>query len=244
MINSDEDSQLSSSNKFGMVSGKISSKTKPTQKKIDKSKLRIKMLVDIAKLDTDVKDNIEKEFVDISFCTDMFAEKHAYFGVKCVIPGLFRWTFMSTSELIQCKSVPVEVVDNFALVLFPCDEFLKLLMKSADGIDFDDLGNYISNIKTTMTTAQLCPPNSSLVVVLMDLDKHMLKLQRKVCHNINTYKVSVNIESSVDWGRFQHETDTQHSVRLSSGVLNLRAGRGGGAVEKGFGVDGLSLYTV
>jgi hypothetical protein len=180
MIHSDDDSQLSSSNRFGVVNGKGASKTKPTQKKIDKSKLRIKMVVDIAKLDTGLKDNIEKEFVDVADNTDLFTEKHGYFGVKCAVPGLFRWTFMSTNDLIQCKSVPVEVIDNFALVLFPCDEFLKLLMKSADGIEFDDLEIYISNIKTTMTTAQLCPAKSSLIVVLMDLDKHMLKLQRKV----------------------------------------------------------------
>lgn len=175
-MNSDEDSQMSSSNRFGV---KVV-KAKPTQKKIDKSKLKIKMLVDIAKMDTDLKDNFEKEFVDVSDNSDLFTEKHAYFAVKCAVPGLFRWTFMSTNELIECRTVPVDIVDNFALVLLSCDEFLKLLMKSEDGIDFDDLGNHITNIKTSIIDNQLCPVNSSLIVVLMDLDKHLLKLQKKV----------------------------------------------------------------
>lgn len=142
--------------------------------------MKIKMLIDMSKLETALKDCIEKEFVDISM--DIVPEdKRGYLAKKCSIQGLIRWTHMSTNELVQSTSaVPVAAVEPFALLVQDSDQFLSLLLQSADGVDFDQLDAHIAGIQGTLLSEGLCPRGTGLTLVLLDLDKAVNKLQRKV----------------------------------------------------------------
>ncbi len=142
---------------------------------------KIKMLIDLAKLETSLKDCIEKDFFDVSIDTDggILPDQRGYFANKCEVAGLIRWTHISNDTLARNGVIPSSEVEPFALIVANCEEFLEMILKSADGIDFEHLGAYIDSTRSVMTRQELCPAQSSLILLLLDLDKHILKAQKK-----------------------------------------------------------------
>src|SRR4051812_329859 len=94
----DEDSRGSLLQHPGQSHTVSTKKKNVTQKAVDKGKLKIKMLVDVAKLDTEMKDSLEKEFLDASDNADLFSDKYGYCSIRCSLRALFRWSFMPTNE--------------------------------------------------------------------------------------------------------------------------------------------------
>lgn len=156
--------------------------TKTQLRQFEKNKCRIKMLIDIAKLSNSDKDCIEKEFLDLVLAEPSeITEKYSYFAIKTSVANLVRWTCMQDDELKRCHSfIPLNKVEPFALVTVDCDIFLSLLLQSIDGIDFENLSKYITDLREEIVRDKLCPDKFSLIIGFMDLDKAIVKKQRQV----------------------------------------------------------------
>ncbi len=154
--------------------------SKAQYKQIEKRKLRIKMLIDIAKLETKLKDCIETDFLDATF-TSNDTEKQSYFAIKSSVPSIVRWTSMHDEALFKCNNVvPINELHPFVLTMIAPVEFLDLLLQSKDGIDFQHLSAHIRDLRQSLTNAKLCTNPFSLIVGLLGLQKAIKDKQTKV----------------------------------------------------------------
>lgn len=184
----DEDSRLSAvSHASNKSVTKVSLKTAMREAEREKRKMsinlvRAKMLIDVAKLSTEVKDEIDKMFSDISdesaFASD---EKYSFHAMKSNVPDTIRWTRMSGDRLIKCRlGSEVTSYEPFALVMLSRETFLQLILQSCDGIDFDHLGKYMKHLQRDIIEKDHCPDDTRLIVVLIDLEKLYTKAQNQV----------------------------------------------------------------
>lgn len=87
------------------------------------------------------------------------------------VSGLCRWTYRNyldggnaTIGESGCIVIP------FAVIIFPPQEFLRLVDDSPDGVEFPSLNLAIQELRAKLTRDQ-CPANSKLVLLLIDIDK-------------------------------------------------------------------------
>lgn len=165
---------------------------------------------------------LQKEFSDLTTESES-SERFGYIIVPSKIPNLIRWSLVPT-ELSRNHdpSFVLQYTQPFAFVLLSSGDFVQFLLNSADDLEFPQLGQFLEKTLKQSISEESCPADTRLIIGLLDLDKTILKHQKKLNKNncnrsiynlVDAAVTSLIYEYDVEIHRFKKEDELVECLR-------------------------------
>jgi hypothetical protein len=133
-------------------------------------------------------------------------QKFIYHKVDSCIPFLIRWTRVPVDELMRLPTrIPPSSMEPFALYMFPIEQFIDLVTKTADGVEFRELGAFLQNCLETIQQNSNGSSAIQLIIGILNLEKELNKLKKKA--HYKDYNIPDLVESALTYLVYENDVE-------------------------------------